>query len=366
MQPEERRCLPGNINEALELVVLVSQYGPCLLFAMVPRGFFPLLCVVVCFWGMVLSIYFVVPSALDALPDDPSVVTRGGAPHHLRHIGDAEIDTLEAGSELLAESSDWLDGMTAAQRHTLWESYSPRLPSPFRLDVLGGDGGASSSLGGEVVCGPWWTTYVKRHQRLAGVVAPHVVPAATSSHGIGDWEMQLLREGRMAVEAGEPLFVDWPAAFATKVDPDAGGALSRRGAVDVLFDPATHGSAGSYKSLTSSPEGGAALEQSLPPPEAAPAGPLGDACVYGLFLPPSLGVREHLSRTRRALADPGALTIGVHVRAGGADGRRNSKLPTNPELDMVERLVTREVTWRSPPALAVQRPKKCQRARERR
>lgn len=230
--------------------------------------------------------------------------------------------------------ANWLEETTHEQRHALWQAHAPPLPLARRVD----DPAAALDA---AQCGSWFGHYLAVHRSTRGRNhAPVLVPPPDNSRGVGDWETQALRLARGAIANGAPVFVDWPAAFATDNNPD--GALAPVSAsVEALYRPSRHAqNALSPRDF----DGWQALS-----PEAAPPGPAADACVLGLLLPPSDRALARTAATRAALADPHALTLGLHVRTGFADGHpdRRSRSSAGEEADAAGARARAADEWRA-------------------
>lgn len=184
----------------------------------------------------------------------------------------------------------------AAALYASWAQHTPVLPDR-RLSTL-------DASDWRALCGKWWEEYVQRHRERTpctqlGEGGCHVVGPTTGSHGIGDWQMDLL--GQLFRNVGSALVIAWPELM----EHSMGGA----GLVNATAPLG-------WEQLPST-AGGAAARGPAPPEWSV----LRDACALEVVLRPSEALLDTIREPLHALLDPDALTIGIHIRTGAADVR---------------------------------------------
>ena len=204
----------------------------------------------------------------------------------------------------------------AAALHAAWAQHAPALPDR-RLSTL-----AASDW--REMCGAWWGEYARMHRQRTpctwlGVGGCHVFGPTTGSHGVGDWQMELL--GTLFRHPSLALVIAWPELMGHSMG--GAGAINATAPLrwEDLPQAAEAAVAASGGGGDAAAAAAAAVRGAGSPGEPPPRSALRGACALELLLRPSEALLETIREPMATLLDADALTIGIHVRTGAADVR---------------------------------------------
>jgi hypothetical protein len=216
---------------------------------------------------------------------------------------------------------NWASEYSPSMLHSLWQEHTPSLPDR-RLSTI------DETEWFHDMCGSWLIPYLEvvsgdRVNQDGSSSSSNnkdvlYIPPTSESHGIGDWEMMALYSLREAVKKGQRVVVDWPDMKYS--------SSNRNGPIKEIELYNTSLIARNARSFGGIRGGGGSVKLNVKKSDPiVPLNPTGDACLYKYFLAPSTRMLSYTERARSVLADPHALTIGIHIRCGAADGHVDSR-----------------------------------------